>query len=138
MLQCGGCWAFSAIGAIEGINAIFSGELLSLSEQELIDCEEQDNGCQGGWMDDAFLFVEKNGVTSEANYAYKGYDEACVIDKEKEEYVTIDGYIDVPKSEAALKKAVSQQVSVLLPCLGSCSGPNRCCGRLFFPSPTVV
>lgn len=107
--SCGGCWAFSAIGAIEGINAIFTGQLLSLSEQELIDCEEKDNGCHGGWMDDAFLFVEKNGVTLEKNYKYEGIDETCIREKEKAAYVKIDGYIDVPKSEGALKKAVAQQ-----------------------------
>ncbi|CAD7702318.1 unnamed protein product [Ostreobium quekettii] len=114
--SCGGCWAFSATGSMEGINAIRTGKLLSLSEQELIDCETQDDGCHGGWMDDAFMFVEKNhGITLEDEYQYKGIDEQCNLKKEGERYVTIDGYIDIAQSEdAVLKAAANQPISIAI------------------------
>ena len=96
---------------MEGINAIVTGELLSLSEQELIDCEKQDSGCEGGWMDDAFKFIEEHGLTLEEEYKYIAEDERCKKDKENDVYVTIDSYADVAENEPALVKAAAKQVS---------------------------
>lgn len=68
--SCGSCWAFSTTGAVEGAWQIKHGVLTSLSEEELVQCDRNDNGCQGGLMDYGFTFVMQNGVTSEAAYPY--------------------------------------------------------------------
>lgn len=75
----GSCWAFSTVGAVEGINQIVSGELISLSEQELVDCDKGVNqGCNGGLMDYAFEFIVKNGgIDTEEDYPYRGVDGTC-------------------------------------------------------------
>ncbi|XP_039134161.1 senescence-specific cysteine protease SAG39-like [Dioscorea cayenensis subsp. rotundata] len=121
--QCGCCWAFSAVASVEGITKITSGKLISLSEQELVDCDtNQDQGCNGGIMDDAFEFIIKNGgLTTEANYPYKAIDSTCNNMKEASHIATISGYEDVPtNSESSLMKAVENQpVSVAIDAGGS-------------------
>lgn len=79
----GACWSFSATGAMEGINQIVTGDLISLSEQELIDCDKSYNdGCNGGLMDYAFQFVIKNhGIDTEKDYPYQERDGTCKKDK---------------------------------------------------------
>jgi KDEL-tailed cysteine endopeptidase len=76
--QCGSCWAFSGISASESRWKIKSGNLLSLSEQQVVDCAKGSpygsEGCNGGWMDDVFTWGKNNGFTLESDYPYKGYD----------------------------------------------------------------
>ncbi|KAJ8762370.1 hypothetical protein K2173_007528 [Erythroxylum novogranatense] len=114
--SCGACWSFSATGAIEGINKIVTGPLVSLSEQELIDCDKSYNsGCQGGLMDYAFQFViDNDGIDTEEDYPYKGRQVSCNKNKLKRHVVTIDGYVDVPpfNEEVLLQAVATQPVSV--------------------------
>ncbi|XP_052206671.1 senescence-specific cysteine protease SAG39-like [Diospyros lotus] len=122
--QCGCCWAFSAVAAMEGNNQLTTGKLISLSEQELVDCDTsgEDQGCNGGLMDDAFKFIKQNkGLTTEANYPYQGTDGTCNKNKAGNHAAKINGYEDVPaNSESALQKAVANQpVSVAIDAGGS-------------------
>ncbi|KAG6754965.1 hypothetical protein POTOM_040771 [Populus tomentosa] len=108
--DCGSCWSFSTTGAIEGINAIVTGDLISLSEQELVDCDTTNYGCEGGYMDYAFEWVINNGgIDTEANYPYTGVDGTCSTTKEEIKVVSIDGYTDVDETDSALLCATVQQ-----------------------------
>ena len=114
----GCCWAFSAVAATEGVHQLKTGELISLSEQELVDCDtDEDRGCEGGLMDSAFSFIIKNhGLTTESHYPYLGIDGSCSANEEHPPAATIKSYEDVPENnESALLKAVANQpVSVAI------------------------
>jgi C1A family cysteine protease len=112
--QCGSCWAFSTIAAVEGCTAIASKErkLYSLSEQELVDCagQEGNQGCNGGLMDYGFQHIINNGGSpTEASYPYKAVGGSC---QKKTAVAQISGFKDVPvqvgqgKTETALMAAL--------------------------------
>jgi len=75
--SCGSCWAFSSTGGLEGQWQIASGNLESLSEQQLVDCDKIDDGCNGGLMENAFGWAESKALASEASYPYTGRGGLC-------------------------------------------------------------
>ena len=111
--MCGSCWAFSSTGSMEGINFINSGKLISLSEEQLVNCDKTDHGCGGGLMDNAFKYVINNGgIDTEADFPYHAFAlwRTCPADKEGNHAVTITDYTDVPtKNKDALLQALSAQ-----------------------------
>ncbi|CAF1633814.1 unnamed protein product [Adineta steineri] len=108
--SCGACWAFSAVGSIESAYAIKTGTLVSLSEQQLVDCSrrERNYGCGGGWMDHAFVYViTASGIETESSYPYAAVDQTCVFNP-TETTVQICDFVDIASGdEVALQQAVA-------------------------------
>merc|ERR1712083_371603 len=110
--QCGSCWSFSTTGALEGAWEIASGNLVSLSEQQFVDCDKVDQGCNGGLMDNAFKFAEKNAICTETSYPYKAVGGSCKASGCSVGIPRggVTGFKDVTvNSEQALMSALNQQ-----------------------------
>lgn len=108
--QCGSCWAFSTTGSLEGQHAKKTGKLVSLSEQQLVDCSGDfgNFGCGGGLMDNAFRYIKANkGIDTEVAYPYEARDGPCRF-KPAAVAATDVGYTDIPEgNEAALTQAIA-------------------------------
>jgi len=107
--QCGSCWSFSATGSMEGAWFISRKKLVSLSEQNLIDCStaQGNEGCNGGLMDQAFQYViSNNGIDTEASYPYTATGPNQCQYSSSNIGATISSYKDIPSgSETALLSA---------------------------------
>ncbi len=107
---CGSCWAFSAIGNLEGLYAIKSGKQEIFSEQLLVDCDDNgDQGCNGGLMDNAFgwLSQDGNGVELSADYPYKGVDQKCKKQADKIfKGLKVASFQDVAQNEEEIRRVL--------------------------------
>ena len=116
--QCGSCWSFSTTGALEGAYGIKYGKLFSFSEQQLVDCDNlknggKDHGCNGGLMDNAFSWINKNnGLCGESDYPYisgSGKSGSCETICSNIPNSKIQSYVDVLEGDSYFMSALAQQ-----------------------------
>lgn len=110
--QCGSCWSFSATGSLEGQHAIKTGQLVSLSEQQLVDCSTKfgNQGCNGGLMDDAFKYIKAiGGDDTEQSYPYTAKDGKCHFNPANIG-ANLTGYKDIPTKDCATLKDAAANV----------------------------
>lgn len=113
--QCGSCWAFSAVEAIETEYAIKYGHLYKFSEQNLLDCDFFCDGCDGCEMDNAFEFIlegQDGNLTLSDKYPYYPFPQKCKYDPSSTIHV-LEGYVDLPKGDEVALAAAVQQYGVI-------------------------
>lgn len=98
--SCGSCWAFSVTGNIEGLNYVKTGSLLSFSEQELLDCDTVDSGCNGGLPDQAYKAIETiGGLELEDQYPYDAQKHKQCTFNQTLSKVRVSGAVDFKKGD---------------------------------------
>ena len=114
-MQFHSCWTFSSTDVLESRNQIATVNFMSLSEQQFVDCDKQDSGCNVGLQDSAFSYAAEVAVCTEDFYPYTAQDgycqaRSCTADIQQG---AISSHYDVGQHCEALAEAVaSGQVSV--------------------------
>jgi len=104
--RCGSCWAFSAVGNIEGVYAIKNGSIKTFSEQQLVDCDDEDGGCNGGFMNNAFHYLSTHGgLMTDNDYPYTGTGGTCKFNP-LGVAVELTTFQDVSKNEDEIKNTL--------------------------------
>jgi len=113
--QCGSCWTFSSTGALEGAHQIATGDLLSFSEQQIVDCANAKHGyasfgCNGGNQSVAFTYLETHKAELESVYPYTAKNGTCNYDSSSATAVEVSKYTNVTADNVSqMKAAVAMQ-----------------------------
>jgi cathepsin F len=103
--HCGSCWAFSAVGNLEGLHAIKTGKIISLAEQQLVDCDKKSHGCRGGYMEYAFDSIkETGGLMSTQDYEYHAKQGTCHFEPTKSVLKVKDRIVKGDMNEEEMKE----------------------------------
>ena len=112
--QCGACYAFSAIGNLEGLYGPRDGVLKPFSEQLIIDCDTKDSGCNGGLMEYTFTWIKSNGIMFEEDYPYTGKKGVCKSDSSKYVDMKVIGYKKMGSSSSTWSPVDEDEVKEFL------------------------
>ena len=107
--HCGACWASSSVAAVEGANFIANQNLVPFSNQQLIDCDQHNFGCDGGFMSNAIEYAAEHALMTKQDYPFVGHSAGACYENHDLAVVSVSSYINViPNDVEQLKIAVSQ------------------------------
>lgn len=113
--KCAANWAFTAVAAVEGTYAIKNDKLVKFSDQQVIDCSEDygNEGCGGGFMDQAFWYMIDQGLAGNKTYPYVGSKQNCKY-SQSQKIVRVGKCAKVPSGvhDKLISAIVQQPVSV--------------------------
>ena len=108
--QCGSCWAFSSIEAIESAYVLAGNDQVIMSEQELVDCTRSlfgNHGCSGGWYYNSYKWLKNKKTMLESDYPYTATDGNCSDDQSKG-VTNVSSYVKVDKDKTSIMAAVEK------------------------------
>ena len=113
--SCGGCYAFAAVGNLEGLYYKEKHIMKTFSEQMIIDCDTLDSGCTGGLMEYTFTFLKQaGGIMLDTDYPYRAMKSSCRLDKSKFVDMKITGYIKLGSSSSTWSPVDEDEIKEFL------------------------
>lgn len=117
---CGSCWSFASTGVIESHHFIKHGQLLSLSEQNLVDCTQMygNHGCHGGYPSKAFQYIrDYGGIDTEQSYPYRASDGSCGQKLGRNSGVRVQSFVTIPRFDERKLQEVLATIGPVAVCI---------------------
>lgn len=105
--NCGSCWAFAAAAGFESAFLISSGDTVDISEQAIVSCDYNSDGCNGGWTGSAFTHLATHGAKAESCMPYEQDDTVPCTEDECDVIAYLDGYQPLPNNVNVIKSMLT-------------------------------